>query len=122
MKSCGRHTSRRPSCKVRPGVQQPSLQHHGLELDSSRLSCPGLDKYTPAESKSPRGLTRFPNRNKFIAEFIYKETGETRTAKQVGSRIQQLRDTAAGKTSESRCPSSLAPYRETGRSRIVGQS
>ncbi|PIL26356.1 transcription factor [Ganoderma sinense ZZ0214-1] len=58
----------------------------------------GLEKYTPAESKSPRGLTRFPNRNKFIAEYILKKTGEIRTAKQVGSRIQQLRDTSAGKT------------------------
>ena len=71
-------------------------------LDSySRCHTPtGLDEYKPAESKSPRGLTRFPNRNKFISEYIYKKTGETRTAKQVGSRIQQLRDTAAGKTSE----------------------
>ncbi|KAI1787089.1 hypothetical protein LXA43DRAFT_737489 [Ganoderma leucocontextum] len=58
----------------------------------------GLEKYTPAESKSPRGLTRFPNRNKFIAEYILKKTGEIRSAKQVGSRIQQLRDTSAGKT------------------------
>ena len=71
-------------------------------LDSySRYPAPtGLDEYKPAESKSPRGLTRFPNRNKFISEYIYKKTGETRTAKQVGSRIQQLRDTAAGKPSE----------------------
>ncbi|EJF58914.1 hypothetical protein DICSQDRAFT_162711 [Dichomitus squalens LYAD-421 SS1] len=60
--------------------------------------CYRLEKYTPAESKSPRGLTRFPNRNKFIAEYILKKTGEIRTAKQVGSRIQQLRDTSAGKT------------------------
>ena len=60
----------------------------------------GLDEYKPAESKSPRGLTRFPNRNKFISEYIYKKTGEIRTAKQVGSRIQQLRDTTAGKTSK----------------------
>ncbi|TFK83852.1 hypothetical protein K466DRAFT_655020 [Polyporus arcularius HHB13444] len=57
----------------------------------------GLEKYSPAESKSPRGLTRFPNRNKFISEYILKKTGEIRTAKQVGSRIQQLRDTSAGK-------------------------
>ncbi|KAI0753806.1 hypothetical protein C8Q74DRAFT_340878 [Fomes fomentarius] len=57
----------------------------------------GLEKYAPAESKSPRGLTRFPNRNKFIAEYILKKTGQIRTAKQVGSRIQQLRDTNAGK-------------------------
>ncbi|KAI8992734.1 hypothetical protein BD414DRAFT_567210 [Trametes punicea] len=57
----------------------------------------GLDKYEPAVSKSPRGLTRFPNRNKFIADYILRKTGQIRTAKQVGSRIQQLRDTAAGK-------------------------
>ncbi|KAI0328812.1 hypothetical protein GY45DRAFT_1435875 [Cubamyces sp. BRFM 1775] len=57
----------------------------------------GLEKYTPAESKSPRGLSRFPNRNKFIAQHILNKTGQIRTAKQVGSRIQQLRDTAAGK-------------------------
>ncbi|KAI0665508.1 hypothetical protein C8Q78DRAFT_986295 [Trametes maxima] len=57
----------------------------------------GLEKYTPAESKSPRGLSRFPNRNKFIAQYILQKTGQIRTAKQVGSRIQQLRDTSAGK-------------------------
>ncbi|KAH9856070.1 hypothetical protein C2E23DRAFT_882201 [Lenzites betulinus] len=57
----------------------------------------GLEKYTPAESKSPRGLSRFPNRNKFIAQYILSKTGQIRTAKQVGSRIQQLRDTSAGK-------------------------
>ncbi|KAI0351119.1 hypothetical protein OH77DRAFT_1439428 [Trametes cingulata] len=58
----------------------------------------GLSKYTPAESRSPRGLTRFPNRNKFISQYIRQKTGEIRTAKQVGSRIQQLRDTNAGKS------------------------
>ncbi|KAI0776544.1 hypothetical protein BD413DRAFT_468258 [Trametes elegans] len=57
----------------------------------------GLEKYTPAESKSPRGLSRFPNRNKFIAQYILQKTGQIRSAKQVGSRIQQLRDTSAGK-------------------------
>ncbi|KAL7278422.1 hypothetical protein ACG7TL_007419 [Trametes sanguinea] len=57
----------------------------------------GLEKYEPAVSKSPRGLSRFPNRNKFIAQYILQKTGQIRTAKQVGSRIQQLRDTAAGK-------------------------
>ena len=69
----------------------------------------GLSEYAPAESKSPRGLTRFPNRNKFISEYILKKTGEIRTAKQVGSRIQQLRDTSAGKHSE--FPLLVAPPR-----------
>ncbi len=69
-------------------------------MASTQLIPAGLEKYTPAESKSPRGLTRFPNRNKFLAEHILKKTGEIRTAKQVGSRIQQLRDTSAGKTSK----------------------
>ena len=88
----------------------PVRQHHGAEMDSSPRSRPGLDKYAPAESKSPRGLTRFPNRNKFIAEFILKETGVVRTAKQVGSRIQQLRDTTAGKSSESPSARSPSPH------------
>ena len=63
-------------------------------------SSSGLDKYKPAESKLPRGFARFTDRNKFISQYICRKTGETRTAKQVASRIQQLRDTAAGKTSE----------------------
>ncbi|EMD32736.1 hypothetical protein CERSUDRAFT_118471 [Gelatoporia subvermispora B] len=57
----------------------------------------GLENYVPAESKSARGLGRFPMRNKFISEYILKKTGKARTPKQVGSRIQQLRDTDAGK-------------------------
>ncbi|OCH88142.1 hypothetical protein OBBRIDRAFT_805572 [Obba rivulosa] len=57
----------------------------------------GLENYVPAESKSARGLGRFPMRNKFISEYILKKTGKHRTPKQVGSRIQQLRDTDAGK-------------------------
>lgn len=61
----------------------------------------GLEKYTPAESKSSRGLTRLPNRNKFIAAYILQKTGYVRTAKQVGSRLQQLRDTDAGKAGKS---------------------
>jgi hypothetical protein len=36
-------------------------------------------------------------RNRFISDYIYKKTGKKRTAKQVGSRIQQLRDTCGAK-------------------------
>ncbi|KAJ2962413.1 hypothetical protein NUW54_g14337 [Trametes sanguinea] len=39
----------------------------------------GLEKYEPAVSKSPRGLSRFPNRNKFIAQYILQKTGQIRT-------------------------------------------
>lgn len=36
-------------------------------------------------------------RNQFISEFIFRTTGKRRSAKQVGSRLQQLRDTFEGK-------------------------
>ena len=38
-------------------------------------------------------------RNKFISDYIFQVTGKRRTPKQVGSRLQQLRDTAEGKRS-----------------------
>ncbi|PBK98909.1 hypothetical protein ARMGADRAFT_483248 [Armillaria gallica] len=54
-----------------------------------------LEKYRPhsANIKNPKELRRFPKRNIFISNEIYKKTGRRRTAKQVGSRLQQLRDT-----------------------------
>lgn len=36
-------------------------------------------------------------RNRFISDWIFDKTGKRRTAKQVGSRLQQLRDTCGGK-------------------------
>lgn len=60
----------------------------------------GLEKYKPSESKSTRALGRFPMRNKFVADYIYDTTKVRRTPKQVGSRIQQLRDTQSGKQSK----------------------
>jgi transcriptional enhancer factor len=36
-------------------------------------------------------------RNRFISDWIFEKTGKRRTAKQVGSRLQQLRDTCGGK-------------------------
>ncbi|KAI0819432.1 hypothetical protein BC628DRAFT_1332926, partial [Trametes gibbosa] len=59
-----------------------------------------LEKYSLLEGKSPHGPTRFRKRNRFISEHILQKTGEILTAKQVGGRIQQLKDTSAGKTSE----------------------
>ncbi|KAF5385806.1 hypothetical protein D9615_002195 [Tricholomella constricta] len=52
-----------------------------------------LEKYRPASSGDPRLLRRFPKRNRFISDHIFKITGKLRTPKQVGSRLQQLRDT-----------------------------
>jgi transcriptional enhancer factor len=41
-------------------------------------------------------------RNQYISDYIHRVTGKRRTAKQVGSRLQQLRDTTEGKQCE-RC-------------------
>ncbi|KIY65161.1 hypothetical protein CYLTODRAFT_445541 [Cylindrobasidium torrendii FP15055 ss-10] len=46
----------------------------------------------PAHRK-PGAALRWPYRNRFISEWIKKQTGVTRTPKQVGSRLQQMRDT-----------------------------
>ncbi|KAI0764314.1 hypothetical protein BD413DRAFT_494797 [Trametes elegans] len=57
----------------------------------------GLEKYQPVESRTSRSFGRFPMRNKFISDYIFNVTGKRRTPKQVGSRLQQLRDTVEGK-------------------------
>ena len=63
----------------------------------------GLERYRPVETRSTRALGRFPMRNKFISDYILQVTGKHRTPKQVGSRLQQLRDTCEGKRSECPC-------------------
>ncbi|KIM49899.1 hypothetical protein M413DRAFT_53230, partial [Hebeloma cylindrosporum] len=52
----------------------------------------GLRIYRP-RSKNGRVPQRFPRRNCEIAEYILRETGQTRSAKQVGSRLQQIAQT-----------------------------
>ncbi|KAF9267969.1 hypothetical protein L218DRAFT_1074027 [Marasmius fiardii PR-910] len=52
-----------------------------------------LEKYRPDESRSTKTLGRFSMRNRFISDYIFETTGKRRTPKQVGSRLQQLRDT-----------------------------
>ncbi|KAJ7590531.1 hypothetical protein C8J56DRAFT_536307 [Mycena floridula] len=64
-------------------------------LESALLE--GLESYQPEDSRVTRILGRFPLRNKFISDFIFERTGKRRTARQVGSRLQQLRDTCGGK-------------------------
>ncbi|KAL1739841.1 hypothetical protein HDZ31DRAFT_48689 [Schizophyllum fasciatum] len=51
----------------------------------------GLAAYQP-DTKSNKVLNRFPRRNRYISEYIYSRTGEWRTAKQVSSRLQQLKE------------------------------
>ncbi|KAI0319279.1 hypothetical protein OF83DRAFT_1111341 [Amylostereum chailletii] len=69
-------------------VWTPSLETALLE---------GLDSYRPKISSRP--FLRFPDRNIFISDYIFRATGKVRTSKQVGSRLQQLRDTVDGKRS-----------------------
>ncbi|KAH8827743.1 hypothetical protein DL96DRAFT_1114919 [Flagelloscypha sp. PMI_526] len=80
----------RKSWKLRGGevVWPPELEAALLE---------GLENYQPDDSRETRLLGRFPMRNRFISDYIFQKTGKRRTAKQVGSRLQQLRDTCGGK-------------------------
>lgn len=52
-----------------------------------------LERYRPTSSKDPSSLRRFPKRNAFISNYIKAKTKTMRTPKQVGSRLQQLRET-----------------------------
>lgn len=71
-----------------------------------RVPSTALEKYQPDTSRSTKVLGRFPMRNRFISDYIYETTGKRRTPKQVGSRLQQLRDTCKGERSLSfLCPS-----------------
>ncbi|KAH6913405.1 hypothetical protein BKA70DRAFT_1525632 [Coprinopsis sp. MPI-PUGE-AT-0042] len=57
-----------------------------------------VEEYRKMEAQLTTGSNygvQYPMRNRFICDYIFKTTGETRTAKQVGSRLQQL-----GATSE----------------------
>jgi transcriptional enhancer factor len=87
-------------------VWPPELEAALLEgqLTLSNISCQylsnyyvGLEAYQPDDSRETRLLGRFPMRNRFISDYIFHKTAKRRTAKQVGSRLQQLRDTCGGK-------------------------
>ncbi|KAF7300483.1 TEA domain-containing protein [Mycena chlorophos] len=66
-----------------------------LELEAALLE--GLEAYVPDDSRETRLLGRFPRRNRFISDYIFDKTGKRRSAKQVGSRLQQLRESCGGK-------------------------
>ncbi|KAF5316854.1 hypothetical protein D9611_003608 [Ephemerocybe angulata] len=65
------------------------------ELEAALIE--GLENYIPDDSRETRLLGRFPLRNRFISDWIFEKTGKRRTAKQVGSRLQQLRDSCGGR-------------------------
>lgn len=54
-----------------------------------------LERYSPdtGNTRTDKVMGRFPMRNRFISDYIFETTGKRRTPKQVGSRLQQLRDT-----------------------------
>ncbi|KAJ7676204.1 hypothetical protein B0H17DRAFT_945588, partial [Mycena rosella] len=56
----------------------------------------GLAQYQPDVCKDTVLLGRFPGRNQFLSEYIWRKTGQRRTPKQVGSRLQQLRESSVG--------------------------
>jgi len=67
-------------------------------LISSRDSeSSGLQEYGPVHSREAHILSRFPQRNQFISDYIYRKTGKYRSSKQIGSRLQQFKDTSEGR-------------------------
>ena len=83
---------------------------HDKEAKVDLLHFLGLENYRPDDSRETRLLGRFPMRNKFISDYIFQVTGKRRTAKQVGSRLQQLRDSCGGNRCKS--PTSAVTFEE----------
>ncbi|KAJ7223401.1 hypothetical protein GGX14DRAFT_427435 [Mycena pura] len=54
-----------------------------------------LARFRPQASRETFMLGRFPGRNQFISRHIAVRTGQWRSPKQVGSRLQQLRESCA---------------------------
>ncbi|KII95441.1 hypothetical protein PLICRDRAFT_693654 [Plicaturopsis crispa FD-325 SS-3] len=57
----------------------------------------GLQRYEPVQSRETLLLGRFPYRNQFLSDYIFQKTGSRRTQKQVGSRIQVLKESPDGR-------------------------
>ncbi|EJD08266.1 uncharacterized protein FOMMEDRAFT_16696 [Fomitiporia mediterranea MF3/22] len=62
-----------------------------------RVLIQALLQYKPNDARYTRALGRFPKRNRFISDYIFSVTGIRRSPKQVGSRLQQLKDVSCGK-------------------------
>jgi hypothetical protein len=74
--------------------------HIILITASPHILFPGLHEYKPVDSRETQILGRFPMRNRFISDYIYQHTGKYRSSKQIGSRLQQFRDTSEGRECE----------------------
>ncbi|KAJ6489963.1 hypothetical protein C8R45DRAFT_201004 [Mycena sanguinolenta] len=81
-----------------------------LDLEAALLEA--LEIYQPDDSRETRMLGRFPRRNRFISEYIFEKTGKRRSPKQVGSRLQQLRESCGG----AQLHHLLSPFRKPSRS------
>ncbi|KAG2067920.1 hypothetical protein BDR04DRAFT_1057430 [Suillus decipiens] len=103
----------RKSWKTLKGNTEPVWPPY---LEATMLK--GLHEYEPVDSRETQILGRFPKRNHFISEYIYHKTGKYRSSKQIGSRLQQFRDTPEGRElidSLTRCY--LSTRSEVGKSR-----
>ncbi|KAJ7476659.1 hypothetical protein FB451DRAFT_1460968, partial [Mycena latifolia] len=60
-----------------------------VKLEAALLE--GLEQYTPTVCRDTVFLGRFPRRNQFISEYIWRKTGQQRTTTQIASRLRQLR-------------------------------
>ncbi|KII85172.1 hypothetical protein PLICRDRAFT_178917 [Plicaturopsis crispa FD-325 SS-3] len=57
----------------------------------------GLNHYRPPQFTDLKSSRPFPKRNKIISDWIFNATRVRRTPRQVGSRIQQMRESRAGR-------------------------
>jgi len=60
------------------------LHQKSIALEKYKIGAVGV--------KGNKGTNRSPMRNRFISDYIFETTGKRRTTKQVGSRLQQLRN------------------------------
>ncbi|KAF7360670.1 TEA domain-containing protein [Mycena venus] len=80
-----------------------------LDLEAALLE--GLKKYQPDDCRETRMLGRFPGRNRFISDYVFDKTGKWRSPKQVGSRLQQLRESCGGtQLLDLLCPFRNSPF------------
>ncbi|KAJ7734992.1 hypothetical protein B0H16DRAFT_134657 [Mycena metata] len=87
-------TMSRAALQVLLGSRRGWKRLHGEEVWPLHLEAAlieALEQYVPDNSRETRLLGRYRGRNQFIAAYILRRTGEHRTSKQVGSRLQQMR-------------------------------